>query len=65
MERGELISPLPDLDEVRAYHDGRMRSLPEYLKGVRPPGGYPVGASDELTELTRRTRERIRSGETR
>ena len=65
MERGELISPLPDLDEIRAYHGGRMRSLPEYLKGVRPLGGYPVGASDELTELTRRTREAIRSGETR
>lgn len=65
MERGELISPLPDLDDIRAYHAGRTRSLPEGLKAVRPPGSYPVGVSDELAELTRRTTERIRSGKTR
>ena len=65
MERGEVISPLPDLDEIRAYHAGRTRALPEGLKGVRPSGGYPVGVSDELAELTRLTTERIRSGETR
>ena len=65
MERGELVSPLPGLDEIRVYHAGRTRALPEDLKGVRPSGGYPVGVSEELAELTRRTTERIRSGETR
>ncbi|MDF2922538.1 MAG: PncB [Paenibacillaceae bacterium] len=51
--QGELVYPLPDLEQIRAYHRQQLEQFwPEYLRKLNPET-HPVDLSEAVWELKR------------
>lgn len=52
--QGELVYELPQLEEIRAYHDTQLDQFwPEYLRKLNPEI-YRVNLSEEVWEVKQR-----------
>jgi nicotinate phosphoribosyltransferase len=51
MRAGELVEPLPPLDQIRDHAKNQLDQLPGYLRGLKNLRGYPVSISAELRVL--------------
>jgi nicotinate phosphoribosyltransferase len=56
---GELVEPLPTLEQARQRAAAMIAKLPEPLRGLDPAEPWPVIYSRELRELTDRTRHNL------
>jgi nicotinate phosphoribosyltransferase len=56
---GELVEPLPSLDQVRCRAAESLAKLPPALRGVEPAEPWPVIYSRELRELIEQTRRNL------
>ena len=54
MRGGELIEPLPALEQSRAYANEQLSRLPDGLRVLKNAPAYPVHFSPELRALTER-----------
>jgi nicotinate phosphoribosyltransferase len=52
MHAGELVGPLPSLEQIRAYTNEQLSRLPESLKVLKNAPLYPVRISVELGALS-------------
>jgi nicotinate phosphoribosyltransferase len=59
MKNGALLSPLPTLQESRAYFRQQYALLPEAYKALENPPAYPVNLSQGLTEREARVEEEL------
>jgi nicotinate phosphoribosyltransferase len=57
---GELVEPLPDLKDTRAYATESIRALAPALRKLEVGDPYDVRLSKELKELVERTRENLK-----
>jgi nicotinate phosphoribosyltransferase len=48
VERGQLVAPLPTIDELRAHCRDQLGALPERLRALDASPDYPVTYSDPL-----------------
>jgi nicotinate phosphoribosyltransferase len=63
LRHGQLVQPLPTLQESRSRCEQQLCRLPRQLLGFDPSKPYPVRVSDELErELGRLTAESLRAG---
>jgi nicotinate phosphoribosyltransferase len=60
MENGEIINPLPPLDEIRATATENLSKLPEKYKKLTNAPAYPVELSQGLKSLIRKTKRKLR-----
>lgn len=60
VERGELISDYPSLDETRELAGRQLEALPGRFRDLRSPAPFPVGPSEELERLRRDIQENSR-----
>jgi nicotinate phosphoribosyltransferase len=63
MENGEIINPLPPLDEIRATATENLSKLPEKYKKLTKAPAYPVELSQGLKSLIRKTKRKLRKTE--
>ncbi|HWC96942.1 MAG TPA: nicotinate phosphoribosyltransferase [Candidatus Sulfopaludibacter sp.] len=56
---GQLVEPLPTLEQSRQRAAAMIASLPEPLRGLEPAESWPVIYSRELRELTDNTRHNL------
>jgi nicotinate phosphoribosyltransferase len=56
---GQLVEPLPSLEQSRARAAAMMARLPEAIRGLEPSEPWPVIYSRELRELTDNTRHNL------
>ena len=56
---GELVEPLPSLEQSRQRAAEMLAKLPEPLRGLEPAEPWPVIYSRELRELTENTRQNL------
>ncbi len=56
---GELIEPLPTLEQARERAEAMLAKLPEPLRGLEPSEPWPVIYSRELRELIDNTRHNL------
>lgn len=54
MQSGELVEPLPSLEQIRSYAKDQLDRLPESLRVLKNAPAYPALISDELRALTGR-----------
>ncbi|MGJ0485485.1 MAG: nicotinate phosphoribosyltransferase [Methylomicrobium sp.] len=54
MQSGELVEPLPSLEQIKSYTNDQLNRLPENLRVLKNAPVYPVLISDELCGLTER-----------
>jgi nicotinate phosphoribosyltransferase len=52
MRAGELVEPLPSLEQIRLYAKDQLDRLPEGLRVLKNAPAYPALISDELRTLT-------------
>src|SRR6185312_9200102 len=57
---GNLVEPLPDLDQARARTTEQLARLPEALRGLEIAEPWPVIYSRELRELISLTQRNLR-----
>ena len=57
VEHGELVYPLPNLDEIRQYIDDQLNQLPTALKQLTAMPSFPVSASEKLSQLLEQVRQ--------
>lgn len=50
-QKGKLVRPLPGLDEIKAYIDKQLATLPDELRGINEQTAYPVEISNKLQEI--------------
>jgi nicotinate phosphoribosyltransferase len=53
VRNGQLVSPLPSLESIRGRCREQLAALPEFLKPLDSPPGYPVTYSDRLEAAAR------------
>jgi nicotinate phosphoribosyltransferase len=63
MRRGELIRPLPSLNDSRSYFQSQFARLPEPCKALEDPAVYPVELSPGLQDLQSRVEAGLRQRE--
>lgn len=56
---GELVEPLPTLEQSRARAASMLQQLPEPIRGLEPADPWPVIYSRELRELIENTRQNL------
>ncbi len=56
---GELVEPLPTLEQSRERAAAMMAKLPEEIRGLEPAEPWPVIYSRELRELIENTRHNL------
>ena len=56
---GNLVEPLPTIEQARARAAAMIAKLPEPLQGLEPAESWPVIYSRELRELIDRTRHNL------
>jgi nicotinate phosphoribosyltransferase len=59
MEKGEITSDLPSLDEIRATAAENLSKLPEKYKPLTGAPEYPVELSQDLERLIRKLKKKI------
>jgi nicotinate phosphoribosyltransferase len=57
---GELVEPLPDLKDTRAYAAESIKALSPALRKLEVGDPYDVRLSKELKDLVERTRENLK-----
>lgn len=62
MENGEIVAPLPGIEELRERFRQEFGSLDDRFKAVRKPSKYPVRLSRRLRRLQRELTERLGQG---
>jgi nicotinate phosphoribosyltransferase len=60
---GELVEPLPTLDQARCRAAESLRKLPRALRDLEPSEPWPVIHSRELRELIEQTRRNLTSSQ--
>jgi nicotinate phosphoribosyltransferase len=54
IQAGELVKPLPSLEQIRSYSKDQLNRLPESLRVLNKAPAYPALVSDELRALADR-----------
>jgi len=52
MQGGELVEPLPSLEQIRTFTQGQLNGLPASLRTLKNAAPYPVRISADICALT-------------
>jgi hypothetical protein len=61
MDAGQLLHPLPSLNDSRALFLAEFARLPEAYKGLHAPALYPVTLTAKLTQFQNEAVARLRA----
>lgn len=64
IKQGELIEPLPSIEEIKTHVESQLTSLPDTLRSIEQTGPYPVQISDKLQQLLDEVSDQHRSAPT-